>query len=52
VTLNVREGLKPQGVTKLPLKVAQKEQKQSKSRKLKVTLSCGWQRDLVEFSAR
>jgi hypothetical protein len=33
VKLNVREGLKAASVTKLSLKVAQNEQKRSKSRK-------------------
>jgi hypothetical protein len=45
-------GQKPSGVTKLSLKLAQNAQKQRKSRKLKPTLSCSWQRDLVEFSVR
>jgi len=39
------------GVAKLSLKLAQKGQKQNKSRKQKLSLSYGWQRDLVEFSA-
>jgi hypothetical protein len=45
-------GQKSAGVTKLSLKLAQNGQKQSKPRKLKLSLSCGWQRDLVEFSVR
>jgi hypothetical protein len=48
----MRVGLGEKSVTKLSLKVAQNRQKGSKSRKQKVALSCGWQRDLVEFSAR
>jgi hypothetical protein len=48
----VREGPKTATVTKLSLKLAQNEQKSSKSRKLKMALSYGWQRDLVEFSMR
>jgi hypothetical protein len=32
--------------------VAQNEQKQSKSREQQLLLSRGWQRDLVELSAR
>jgi hypothetical protein len=36
VKLNVREGLKAASVTKLSLKVAQNEQKRSKSRKQKI----------------
>jgi hypothetical protein len=39
-------------VTKLSLKSAQNEQKQSKVKKEKLSLSYGWQRDLVEFSIR
>jgi hypothetical protein len=42
VTPNVREGLKPASATKLSLKVAQNEQKRSKSRKQKLSLSYGW----------
>jgi hypothetical protein len=52
VTLHVRETLKASSVTKLSLEIAQEEQKQSKSRKHVSSLSCGWQRDLVEFSVR
>jgi hypothetical protein len=52
VTLNVRERLKPSSVTRLSLKLAQNEQTRSKSRKQKIALSCGWQRDLVDFSTR
>jgi hypothetical protein len=48
----VREALKAASVTKLSLKVAQNEQKLSKSKKQKLSLSYGWQRDLVEFSIR
>jgi hypothetical protein len=35
---------------KLPLKLAENEQTQSKSRKRKLSAFYGWQRDLVEFS--
>ena len=52
VTLMSARGSKLLTVTKLLLKLAQNEQKRSESRKLKFALSCGWQRDLVEFSTR
>jgi len=39
--------LQASGVTKLSLKLAQNEQKQSKSKKQKLSLPYGWQRDLV-----
>jgi len=44
--------LKRLSVTKLSLKLAQNEQKLSQFRKQKFSLSCGWQRDLVEFSMK
>jgi len=47
----VRDRYNRSTVTKLSLKLAQYEQKWGKSKKQKVTLSCGWQRDLFEFSA-
>jgi hypothetical protein len=52
VTLNVRERLKGPTVTKSSRKLAQIELEQSKSRKLNLSLSHGWQTDLVKFSAR
>jgi hypothetical protein len=52
VTLNARKRQNATTVTKLSLKLAQNEQKRSKSRKQKFALSDGWQRDLVRFSAR
>jgi hypothetical protein len=48
----VRNWLTSSTVTKLSLKLAQEEQKRSKRRKEKLSLSYGWQRDLVEFSIR
>jgi hypothetical protein len=39
-------------VTKLSLKLAQNRQKTSETKKLKVALSDGWQRDLVGFCVR
>jgi hypothetical protein len=39
-------------VAKLSLQLAQNQQKLSKSKKQKLSLSHGWQRNLVEFSAR
>ena len=49
---HVCEKPNPSSVTKLSLRLAQNEQKRSKSRKQKIALSYGWQRDLVEFSIR
>jgi hypothetical protein len=45
-------GRKMPSVTKLSLKLAQNRQKRAKPKKLKVALSDGWQRDLVEFCVR
>lgn len=45
-------GLKNATVTKLSLKLAQKEPKSANSKKLKIALSDGWQKGLVEFSVR
>jgi hypothetical protein len=40
---DVRDQLKRLTVTELSLKPAQNEQKQSNSKKPKLSLSCGWQ---------
>jgi len=47
----VRETLNSPTFTKVSLKIEQKEQTQSKSRKQKFSPSCGWQRDLVESTS-
>jgi hypothetical protein len=52
VTVVCANQLKRSTVTKLTLQLAQNEQKQSKSKEEKLSLSYGWQRDLVEFSMR
>jgi hypothetical protein len=48
----VRDRFNRSAVTKSSLKLAQNEQKQGKAKKQKLSRSYGWQRDLVEFSAR
>jgi hypothetical protein len=45
-------GQKTGTVTKLSLKPVQNRQKPANSRKLKIALSDGWQRDLVELFVR
>jgi len=45
-------GQKNATVTKLSLKLGQNEAKSANSKKLKIALSDGWQKGLVEFSAR
>jgi hypothetical protein len=52
VTLMCARGLHCVAVTKQLLKLAQNRQKSANSKKLKTSLSYGWQRDLVEFSTR
>jgi hypothetical protein len=52
VTLMCASGQKEATVTKLSLKLAQNGPKSRKSRKLKPSVSDGWQRDLVEFCVR
>lgn len=46
----MRDRFKSASVAKLSLKATQNEKKWSKSRKQKLSLYCGWQRDLVDFS--
>jgi len=52
VTLMLKERLNGASVAKLSLKLAQKQQRQSRLKKQELSLSFSWQRDLVEFSIR